>query len=219
MRRAINRFLPGVAMKFALIVDDHPVVRAAVKIVLEKEGFKRVVEAASGNEVMAILRDHSPDLVVLDLIMPTMDGLDVLGRIKAAGVASRVLVFTSQDPMYFQERCMRAGALAYVAKTNELAQLSKAVHAVMAGYTYFAHLPAAALSNVQRSEKQQIDSLSDRELTILQCLARGTSNKAIAERMHLSHKTVSTYKTRLIEKLGVSSAVHLREFAKRNHLI
>jgi two-component system response regulator EvgA len=206
-------------MKFALIVDDHPVVRAAVKIVLEKEGFKRIIEASSGNEVMAIIRDRSPDLVVLDLVMPTMDGLDVLGRIRASGMSCRVLVFTSQDPVYFQERCMRAGAMAYVAKTNELGQLSKAVQAVMAGYSYFAHLPVVTLNNVQSSEKQQIDKLSDRELTILQYLARGSSNKAIAEQMCLSHKTVSTYKTRLVEKLGVASAVHLRDFAKRNHLI
>jgi two-component system response regulator EvgA len=91
----------------------------------------------------------------------------------------------------------------------------------MAGYSYFAQLPSAsvALNTLQRCEKQMIDTLSDRELTIFQHLARGITNKAIAEVMHLSHKTVSTYKTRLIEKLNVDSSVHLRDFAKRNHLI
>ncbi|PMU07648.1 two-component system, NarL family, response regulator EvgA [Pseudomonas frederiksbergensis] len=208
-------------MKSALIVDDHPVVRAAVKIVLMQEGFKRIYEAACGNEVLPKIRELKPDLVILDLVMPSLDGLDVLTRIKASGVPSRVLVFTSQEPIFFQDRCMHAGAVAYVAKTNDLQHLHKAVHAVMAGYTYFAQLPLAsvALNSIQLSEKQMIDTLSDRELTILQYLCRGFSNKAIAECTHLSHKTVSTYKTRLVGKLNVESAVHLRDFAKRNHLI
>ena len=208
-------------MKSVLIVDDHPVVRAAVKIVLMQEGFKRIYEAACGNEVLPKIRELKPDLVILDLVMPSLDGLDVLTRIKASGVPSRVLVFTSQEPIFFQDRCMHAGAVAYVAKTNDLQHLHKAVHAVMAGYTYFAQLPLAsvALNSIQLSEKQMIDTLSDRELTILQYLCRGFSNKAIAECTHLSHKTVSTYKTRLVGKLNVESAVHLRDFAKRNHLI
>lgn len=206
-------------MKSALIADDHPVVRAAVTMVLKQEGFKRIYEVSNGNEVMSMLREHLPDLLVLDLVMPSLDGLEVLERIKTSDLTCRVLTFTSLDPLFFQERCMRAGALAYVAKTNHLSQLHKAVQAVMAGYTYFARLPSVSLDNLQRSEKQMIDSLSNRELTILQQLARGMSNKAIAEAMHLSHKTVSTYKTRLIEKLRVSSAVHLRDFAQRNHLI
>jgi two-component system response regulator EvgA len=208
-------------MKSVLIVDDHPVVRAAVKIILIQEGFKQIDEAACGNEVLPKIRELKPDLVILDLVMPSLDGLDVLTRIKASGVPSRVLVFTSQEPIFFQDRCMHAGAVAYVAKTNDLQHLHKAVHAVMAGYTYFAQLPLAsvALNSIQLSEKQMIDTLSDRELTILQYLCRGFSNKAIAECTHLSHKTVSTYKTRLVGKLNVESAVHLRDFAKRNHLI
>lgn len=207
-------------MKSALIVDDHPVVRAAVKIVLEQEGFKRIYEAANGSEVMAILREHAPKLVVLDLAMPSLGGLDVLGRIRAADLSARVLVFTSQEAQFYQERCMRAGAMAYVAKTNDLSHLHKAVHALMADYTYFIQLPSSAVPDIlQRSEKELIDKLSDRELMIFQHLARGLSNKAIAEVMHLSHKTVSTYKTRCNEKLGLTSAVHCRDFAKRNHLI
>ena len=206
-------------MKKVLLVDDHPVVRAAVRLVLELEGFKRISEASSGSEAISLLHEHSFNLVVLDLVMPGGDGLELLERIRASDWSCLVLVFTSLDPLFFQERCMRAGAMAYVAKTNDLSQLHKAVHAVMTGYTYFARLPSGSQDAQQRSEKQMIDKLSNRELTILQYLARGTSNKAIAELMHLSHKTVSTYKTRLIEKLGVNAAVHLRDFAKRNHLI
>jgi two-component system response regulator EvgA len=208
-------------MKSALIADDHPVVRAAVKILLKAEGFQRIEEASSGNEVLPLIRGHQPDLVVLDLVMPALDGLDVLARIQAGEVGTRVLVFTAQEPVFYQDRCMRAGAAAYVSKTNDLQHLQKAVHAVMAGYSYFVQLPttSVSLNRLQRSEKDMIDKLSDRELTIFQHLARGMSNKAISECMNLSHKTVSTYKTRLVEKLNLDSAVHLRELAVRNCLI
>jgi two-component system response regulator EvgA len=208
-------------MKCVLIVDDHPVIRGAVKIVLKLEGYKRIHEAACGNEVLPMIRELKPELVILDLNLPSLDGLDVLARIQTEEAHCRVVVFTAQEPAFFQDRCMRAGAVAYVAKTNDLQHLHKAVHAVMAGYTYFTRLPSSSVSvsQVQRSEKQMIDKLSDRELSIFQHLARGTSNKATAEIMHLSHKTVSTYKTRLTEKLNVASSVHLRDLALRHRLI
>ncbi|MHC8345097.1 response regulator [Pseudomonas sp. RT6P73] len=206
-------------MKNVLIVDDHPVIRAALKLVLEREGFKQIYEAASVGEALTILREHRVDLLILDLVMPDGNGLDLLERIRSSDWTCVVLVFTSLDPLFFQERCMRGGALAYVSKTNSLDQLHKAVHALRAGYTYFAQLISRPMNPLQHNEKKMIDSLSNRELTILQHLARGLSNKAIADAMNLSHKTVSTYKTRLIIKLGVVAAVHLRDFAIRNHLI
>ena len=208
-------------MKSALIVDDHPVVCAAVRIVLQAEGFKKIHEASSGNEVLPLIREHEPQLVVLDLNLPMLGGLDVLARIKANDLECRILVFTSHEPLFYQERCLRAGAMAFVPKTNQLEQLHKAIQALMSGYTYFTALPdqANASNALHYTEKQMIDQLSDRELSIFVQLARGAPNKTIAEDMHLSHKTVSTYKTRLMTKLGVSSGVHLRDFAKRNHLI
>ncbi|RON65970.1 DNA-binding response regulator [Pseudomonas fluorescens] len=208
-------------MKSALIVDDHPVVRAAIRIVLQAEGFKEIHEASNGNEVVALIREHQPKLVVLDLRLPALDGLEVMTRIRANDLDCRVLVFSTHDPLFYQERCLRAGAMAYVTKTNQLQQLHKAIQAVMSGYTYFSALPdsASTLNTVQITEKQMIDQLSDRELNIFEQLGQGKPNKTIAEDMHLSHKTVSTYKTRLMKKLGISSAVHLRDFAKRNHLI
>lgn len=207
-------------MKSVGVVDDHPVVRAAVKIVLRQEGFQRIYEASCGNEVMPMIREHQPDLLVLDISLPSLDGLEVLARIHDSGERCRVVVFSSHEAMFFQDRCIRAGAAAYVAKSNDLQHLHKAIHAVMAGYTYFAQLTnSVSLSALQRSEKERIDHLSDRELTIFRYLAMGITNKEIAERLHLSHKTVSTYKTRLVEKLDVKSAVYLRDLAVRNRLI
>ncbi|MGN4052286.1 response regulator [Pseudomonas sp. SM4] len=208
-------------MKSALIVDDHPVVRAAVRIVLQAEGFKVIHEASSGNEVVQLLREHQPTLVVLDLNLPMLDGLDVMERIRANDLTCLILIFTSYEATFYQERCLRAGAMAFVPKTNHLQQLHKAIQALMSGYTYFTALSdnANASNTLQGSETQLIDQLSNRELNIFVQLASGKPNKTIAEDMHLSHKTVSTYKSRLMAKLGVNSAVHLRDFARRNHLI
>ncbi|MNP58370.1 Virulence factors putative positive transcription regulator BvgA [compost metagenome] len=118
-------------------------------------------------------------------------------------------------------RCLRAGAAGYVSKTDDLGELSEAVQPVLSGYTYF---PEVALSSVnyqdmRASEGQCIAGLTDRELMVLQYLARGLSNKVIGEAMLLSNKTISTYKTRLLEKLRLSSLIDLADFARRNQLI
>jgi len=116
---------------------------------------------------------------------------------------------------------MRAGAMGFVAKTGELDELQKAIKAIMSGYSCFPSLPTSSVrrDDLQETERQMIECLSDRELTVLQMLALGLGNKEIAEQMLLSHKTISTYKTRLKEKLRMSSVVHLSTFAQRNHLI
>ncbi|WP_166219906.1 response regulator transcription factor [Pseudomonas atagonensis] len=207
-------------MKSALIVDDHPVVRAAIIIVLQRLGFKIIHEASSGNEVLSLIREHNPSLVILDLRLPVLDGLEVMVRIRTNNLHCKVLVFSSHEPLFYQERCRRAGALAYVTKTNKLEELSRAISGVMSGYSYFCALAdSGVMSPAQLTEKQMIEQLSDRELSIFVQLAQGKLNKTIAEEMHLSHKTISTYKTRLMKKLGVRSVVHLRGFALRNHLL
>lgn len=155
-------------MKLALIVDDHPVVRAAIRIVLQAEGFKQIYEASQGNEVISLIREHKPQLVILDLNLPVLGGLEVLARIKANDLHCRVLVFSTHEPMFYQERCVRAGAMAYVTKTNQLEQLRNAIRAVVSGHTFFSALPDhfSTLNAVQITEKQMIEQLSDRELSI-----------------------------------------------------
>jgi two-component system, NarL family, response regulator EvgA len=208
-------------MKRALVVDDHPVIRAAVKMLLQKEKFRTILEACNGVEAVQMAREHKPELIVLDIAMPGLDGLEVLSRLKSLESPCRMLVYTSHEPVFFSCRCMQNGALGYISKTNDLEELSKAIGAVMSGYTYFPSLPSSSVNpeHLQYTEMQLIEKLSDRELMIFQALAQGWTNKEIAKSMILSHKTVSTYKTRLIEKLKVTSAVHLRDLAKRNDVI
>ncbi|APC18402.1 DNA-binding response regulator [Pseudomonas frederiksbergensis] len=215
-------------MPLALIVDDHPVIRAAVKMVLgavkdssNRVMFRTILESSNGVEALQTILAQPPDLVVLDLSIPGLGGLDLLSRLQRDQSPSRVVVFTSYEPGFYVDRCMRAGALGFVSKTNDLQELRKAVQALMSGYTYFPRLDTSSvnLDPLQLNERQMIEKLSDRELTIFRYLALGFRNQEIANVMNLSHKTISTYKTRLIEKLNVKSLVHLVDFAKRNHLI
>ena len=206
-------------MKKALHVEDHPVVRAAVSLVLEREGFKVIYEASSFGEALSILRENEIDLAIVDLSLSDGEGISLIERITASDWSCRVVVFTASNPSLFQQRCMLAGAMAYVAKDTDLSQLRKAVHAVKGGYTFFKQLSSGPQDPGQRSEKAMIDKLSTRELAVLRYLAQGMTNKAIAQRMNLSVKTTSTYTGRLVEKLGVKSKVFLRDFATRNHLI
>lgn len=208
-------------MHKVLVVDDHPFIRSAVKMLLKQEGFEVVAEADNGADALQKAREHTPDLIVLDIAMPKLDGLEVISRIAALGLSCKVLVLTSQPAMFYSMRCMKAGAAGYISKTNDLDELSKAINAVMAGYTFFPNLATNSVRRVdgQSTDSELIESLSDREITILQQLSSGLSNKEIADALLISNKTVSTYKTRLIEKLKVKSVVYLADFAKRNNLV
>ncbi|NBA93687.1 response regulator transcription factor [Pseudomonas sp. R5(2019)] len=205
----------------ALIVDDHPFIRSSVNLLLKSERFEVVGQTDNGIDAVRLARELQPDVMILDISIPSLDGLEVIARVKAMGLTVKILILTSQHADYFSLRCMKAGAVGYVSKTDDLCELSKAVHAVMSGYSYF---PQVSLSSVRKvdvrsSEAECIARLTDRELLVLQQLARGLSNKAIGETMLLSNKTISTYKSRLIEKLRVQSVVDLADVAKRNLLI
>ncbi len=210
-------FVRGVALKNVLIVDDHPVIRGALRLICQNEGFSRVRDASGVADARALIKESAPDLVILDLVMNGFDGLDLLVWIMAQYPECAVLVFTSQDAQHFCNRCISAGARGFVTKKSDLKELAKALHALKSGYSYFPQMPVR-LDLRQRTEQQALESLSTRELSILRMLAMGMRGKDVAESLFLSPKTVSTYKTRLLEKLGLKTLVGLSDFAKRNHL-
>ena len=207
-------------MNKVLIVDDHPVIRLAVRMLMERHGYDVVAETDTGVDALQLTRDYLPDIVVLDIGIPKLDGLEVIGRIGLASPSSKVLVLTAQAPGHFSMRCMQAGAAGYVCKQQELTELLSAIKAVLSGYSYFPnqalHKARSAIS--RGTETEMVERLSAREMMVLQQLARGKSNKDIAESMFLSNKTVSTYKTRLLLKLNARSLVDLIELAQRHGL-
>jgi two-component system, NarL family, response regulator EvgA len=201
-----------------LIVDDHPVIRMAVRTLLEREGHSIVAETNNGIDAVSLAKEFAPDLIVLDLTLPKLDGLEVIERLKALEIPMQVLVLTSHNPLHFAFRCKMAGAAGFVWKQSDLTELADAVKAILSGYTYFPNLGAQnnRFGDRPPNEAEQLATLSNREMTVLQCLAQGMLNKDIAARMLISDKTASTYKTRLLLKLNMSSLVELIEFAKRS---
>ncbi|WP_332768590.1 response regulator transcription factor [Pseudomonas koreensis] len=206
-------------MHSVLIVDDHPVIRLAVKTLLEQHDMRVVGEADNGIDAVQLVRELTPQVVILDIGIPKLDGFSVVTRIKALNVRSEILILTSQPADAVCRRCIQLGALGFVNKEEGLDKLITAIKAVDAGYTFFPSLPSDRVTPADElTELKQIQSLTDRELTVLKYLGQGFSNKQISEKLFLSNKTISTYKTRLLQKLGVASLVDLAEFAKRNAL-
>ena len=208
-------------MHSVVIVDDHPAIRMAVRAALESSGHFRVVgEADSGPAALAMIRDHAPALVILDLDLPQMSGLELVDRLKATGVPTKLLVLSGQQEAIFATRAMQSGANGFLSKSEDMHRLVEAAQSVIAGYSVF---PSSALVSLTGPTSMGADSivksLSDRELAVLQYLARGMSNKEIADKLLISNKTVSTYKVRIFEKLGISTLVELVDFARNQRLV
>lgn len=192
-----------------------------VRLLLEKVGHEVVGEADSGLDVIAQVRSLDPDLVILDIDLPQLDGFAVLQRLCGNGGRCKVIVFSGLQTDRYAIRCSRAGASGFVCKDSDLSELLSAVQIVLAGYTLFPTTDFSSVDSSSRlaSEETLVKTLSDRELTVLRNLARGHRIKDIAKELMLSEKTASTYKARLIVKLQVGNFIELVELAKRNGLV
>ncbi|MEW6344936.1 MAG: response regulator transcription factor [Paraburkholderia sp.] len=205
-----------------LIVDDHPAFRLVMKIhLLQLLGVAEVIEAENGQAAVEMARQNAPDLAIIDLDIPRINGLDVIPRLRLAHASVRVLVLSGQDPSTFAPRAMRSGAQGFVGKSQEMKEIMRGVEAVLAGYSVFPMNSGMGMSasNALLDEEDRLKQLSDKELMILQMLSKGMSNKTIGEALFISDKTVSTYKGRIQEKLGLSSLAALIEFASLQKLI
>ncbi|MGV8400879.1 response regulator [Pseudomonas aeruginosa] len=206
-----------------VIVDDHPLMRMAVRVVLERDGYEVVAECHSGADGVQAVRTHKPDLVVLDLAIPNLDGFSVIGRLRSTKLSTSILVLTSGDSRNYAMRCLQAGASGFVCKDDKLDELSGAVKAVLAGYSYFPRVVTDMLREgvqelppKEEGPASELDGLTDREMTILGLLVKGMNNQEIGQTLMLSHKTVSTYKIRLMTKLNAPNMVELVKVAQRN---
>ncbi|MFV3405202.1 MULTISPECIES: response regulator transcription factor [Pseudomonas] len=206
-------------MHSVFIVDDHPVIRLAIRMLLENQNYRIVGESDNGVDAMQMIREARPDLVILDISLPKLDGLEMLSRFQSMTFPFKVLVLTAQSPALFAIRCMHSGAAGYVCKQEDLGELLSAIKAVLSGYNYFPSLALKPTQTAQSDELALFRHVNDRELMVLQLFAQGRSNKEIAKGMFLSNKTVSTYKKRLMHKLRASTLVELIDVAKRNALV
>jgi DNA-binding NarL/FixJ family response regulator len=180
-----------------LLVDDHPVVRDGLRAVLEGAGFVVAGEAEDGRRALAVYPAARPDVVLMDLRMPVMDGVTATTRLRELDPEARVLVLTTYDRDGDIARAMQAGASGYLLKDAPREELHRAVRAAARGEVVLA--PAVA-ARVWRGEG---DELSAREREVLQLVARGCTNREVGERLHVSAATVKTHLLNVYAKLGV----------------
>lgn len=207
-------------MPKAMIVDDHPFIRSTVKELLKQEQYEIVAEADNGPDAVQMAKEHSPNLMILDISLPIFDGFEVMNRMRGSDLSTRIIVLTSFSSNLYCRRCINLGASGFVNKSGDLNELSDAIRAVEMGYGYFPNLNSdSARKSVNHDDQELIARLSNRELSILWMIARGASTKMISDDLHLNCKIVSTCKSRLLEKLNATSPIGLIDFAKRNDLI
>ncbi|MFJ9990231.1 response regulator [Pseudomonas putida] len=203
-------------MTTVLMVDDHPTVRLAVRILLERERFEVVGESGNGIEAVQLARQLAPKVVILDIGLPGLDGMEVIKRLQLLDPAPKIMVLTGQSSDLYVRRCLDAGISAFVNKDEDLDALLFALKALVKGYSTFPQM--SVNSSTLESETVRLNSLSNREMEVLRRLARGENNKYIGTAMNLSAKTISTYRGRIGDKLKTESLVEMVDLAKRNQV-
>ena len=205
-----------------LIADDHAVVRRGLRDILsEALPGVRFIEAGTGDEVIGQLAKSQIGLAVLDINMPGRSGLDVLKDIKLSHPRLPVIILSVQPEEQYAVRCLRAGAAAYVNKDSAAEELALAARKILAGGRYVSAALAEKLVSLidEPAEGPSHEQLSDRELEVMTMIASGVSLTEIAERLHVSVKTVSSYRARVLEKMQMKSNADLTRYALQHRLI
>ena len=207
-----------------LLADDHDLFRAGLRVLLQDlGGFEVVAEAGDGREALRLLGEHRPDVVLMDLMMPGLNGLEATARVAREFPAVRVLVLSMNAAEEFVLPAVRAGASGYVLKNARPAELEQAIRAVARGETYLTPAVAGHLIDDYRrrttGEPDSLEKLTPRQREVLQLVAEGHSTKEIARRLGVSVKTVETYRSQLMDALDIHDIAGLTRYAIRKGLV
>ncbi len=206
-----------------LLADDHSIVRDGLRRVLEdSSGIKVIAEASDGENAFDQAMEKQPDVAVIDISMPGMDGLEVVARMNTYCPKIPVLILTMHEEEQYVIRAMEAGAMGYVTKQSAPEQLVAAVKKIHSGGRYLTEKASEALALRYirgNKSKDSIESLSMRELQVLRKLACGSTNREIAITYNISVKTVDTYRARLLKKLNLRNNAELSRYAIQNRLV
>jgi len=209
---------PGkLSVPTVLIVDPQPIVREGLAKRVTEAGLVVVAEAGNRLEAQALVEQHHPDLVIVDLVLDLDDGLDLVAWIDTHFEATRVLVYSSRDPAAYGERALRAGALGYVGKLEPVTELMAAIHSVCAGAFYIPRALSDRLAHGVRGRSGGIrlgfsELLTDRELQVFELLGSGRVPQQIASALDLSVKTIASHRAHIQRKLGITNSA---EFTRR----
>lgn len=207
-----------------LLADDHKLFRDGLRALIEvTPGFTVVGEARDGLEAVELCRSLRPDVLLLDISMPSMNGIEVARRLKDEGSTTRVLILSMHSDRRYVAECLRAGASGYLLKDSPFPEVARAMRAVLDGHVHLSPAIADVVAqefavHAHPSRDSAFDLLSAREREVLQLLAEGQGTKEIAARLSVSGKTIETHRRQLMEKLGLHSVAELTKYAVRQGL-
>jgi DNA-binding NarL/FixJ family response regulator len=198
-----------------MIVDDHPLMRRGyAELISDEPALELCGEASTCAAANQLARQLKPDLIVVDISLPDSSGLELIKQIVASRLESRILVCSIHDESIYAERCLRAGAMGYINKTEPPEAVVEAMMSVLGGEVYLSpRMTRQLLKHVVRGDKGEevtsIELLTDRELEVFDLIGRGLTTREIANRLHLSIKTVETYRDNIKGKLGLANSAEL----------
>src|SRR5450755_1070091 len=203
-----------------LIVDDHPAVRMALAMLIGQQTDLEVCgEAADLGEALSLVAETQPDVAVIDISLKTGCGIDLIKRIKKRNDTIRMLVWSSHSESLYAERALRAGALGYVNKDQATDKIVEGIRRVLEGKVYLSEemvetmLQRTVGEGREEITRSPLDALANRELEVFRLIGQGVKTAAIAERLHLSVKTIETYRDRIRQKLDLSDGTALAHYA------
>lgn len=206
-----------------MITDDHSLIREGLKQLLELEGdFLVIAEACDGIDCMEKLKEQIPDVLLLDINMPRMNGLEVLQKIKDEKIDVKILVLTVHNEVEYLLKAVDIGINGYLLKDSESSELKKAILSVVDGEDYIqpSLIPVLNAKMIDRDmDSEKIEKLTKRELEVLKLLAVGMYNKGVADELHISERTVKNHVSSIFKKIDVSDRTQAAVFAIRNNLI
>jgi two-component system response regulator NreC len=203
-----------------VLADDHSVVRQGIRMLLERESFEIVGEAVNGMEAVQLAEKHQPDVVLLDLAMPVMNGITAVGQIRDVSPRTKVILLTMHTEEHNVLQALRAGVKGCVTKTQAVEHLIVAIREVCAGGVYLSPSVSGAVvqAYLARSETPY-DPLTDRERHVLQLVAEGNTTKEIALILGVAAKTAETHRVKVMDKLDIHSTAGLVRYAIRRGLV
>jgi DNA-binding NarL/FixJ family response regulator len=204
-----------------IVVDDHPLFRERLcQLINDEQDMEICGEAENAQPALLIIRETSPNLAIVDITLKTSSGLELVKNIRALSIGVPVLVLSMHDESLYAERALRAGAMGYITKSEEAAEVILAVRSVLAGKIYLSQeMTSTFLEGLTtcgvRVSPHSVDRLTDRELQVLDLIGRGRTSQEIGEVLKLGISTVDTYRARIKQKMNFRNAMELQHFAIR----
>lgn len=203
--------------KTAVIIDDHPLAIVAVRSLLEANNIRVLAEEEDGRMGLKSINELKPDIAVIDLDLPIYSGIEIIESLRDNHSTCIIVIVSAKSDSFYGRRCAEVGANAFVSKKKGLNNIVNAIDAALNGYSYFP-FSLNKFTDAPSSEVVKLESLSMQEVKVMRFLLKGMDISLISMQMKISNKTVSTYKARLMDKLGCTSLIELYDLANRNKL-